>query len=183
MIDQFLCTKTNQRTDKYGGSVANRIRFAVEVVEAVCAAIGTERVGLRLSPGHMFNDIGDEKPLETAGALLDVLPTAQMAYVHFMLPESFSPQLSSIGDHGALLPTMRKHVRGNLLAAGNYDRAKAEAAIESGLLQAAVFGRPFIANPDLVARLQRGLPLAEPRPELFYTPGEAGYSDYPPYAP
>ena len=81
-----------------------------------------------------------------------------------------------------MLPSLRPHVKGALIAAGNLTAASAQAMLDSGLIQAAVFGRPFIANPDLVARLQRGAPLAEPRADLFYTPGPEGYSDYPPLA-
>ena len=180
--NQFLASNSNQRGDEYGGSVANRIRFTVETAEAVSAAIGAGRTAIRLSPGHMFNDIADANPVETHVALLDALKTAELAYVHLMLPDAFAPQLNNAGDVTALLATLRAHVKGNLIAAGGYTREKAETALDSGLLQAVVFGRPFIANPDLVARLKNGWPLAEPNPTQFYTPGPEGYSDYPAYA-
>jgi N-ethylmaleimide reductase len=179
LIDQFLCTKSNSRTDAYGGSVENRIRFAVEVTTAVAAAIGVERTGIRLSPGHMFNDVSDDAPLVTAAALLDALPTTEMAYVHIMLADAFSPHLNCAGDPAQILPTLRPHVKGNLIAAGNLDKAQAEALLEAGTIQGAVFGRPFIANADLVARLKAGVELAEPKADLFYTPGPEGYTDYP----
>ena len=102
-----------------------------------------------------------------------------MAYVHVMLPNAFSPQLNNAGDPDALLPALRPHVKGALLAAGNLTLESASAALDSGLIQVAVFGRPFIANPDLVARFASGAPLAAPREDLFYTPGPEGYSDYP----
>lgn len=179
LLNQFLASNTNLRTDGYGTTVNGRIRFVVEVVEAVAAAIGAARTGIRLSPGHMFNDLVDANPLETHRALLDALPTADMAYVHVMLPDAFSPQLNNAGDPQAVLPTLRPHVKGALIAAGNLTVATASAMLESGLIQLAVFGRPFIANPDLVERLKAGATLAEPRQELFYTPGAEGYSDYP----
>jgi N-ethylmaleimide reductase len=179
LLNQFLATNTNQRTDGYGGSVANRIRFVVETVEAVAAAIGAARTGIRVSPGHTFNDIVDADPIGTHRALLDALPTDRMAYVHVMLPHAFSPHLNNAGDPEAVLPALRPHVKGALIAAGNLTVDTAEAALQSGLIQLAVLGRPFIANPDLVERLERGAPLAEPKPELFYTPGPEGYSDYP----
>lgn len=179
LIDQFLCTKSNTRTDAYGGPIENRIRFAVEVVHAVASAIGVERTGLRLSPGHMFNDVQDEAPLATAAALLDALPTAEMAYVHIMLADAFSPHLNCAGDPAQILPTLRPHVKGALIAAGNLDKDKAEALLEAGTIQGAVFGRPFIANADLVDRLKAGVELAQPKADLFYTPGAEGYSDYP----
>ena len=180
LLNQFLASNTNLRTDGYGTTLQGRIRFVVEVVEAVAAAIGAGRTAIRVSPGHMFNDIVDANPLETHSALLDALPTARMAYVHVMLPDAFSPQLNNAGDPQAVLPTLRPHVKGALIAAGNLTAASATAMIESGLIQLAVFGRPFIANPDLVERLKGGAALTAPREQLFYTPDAEGYSDYPP---
>ena len=180
LLNQFLASNTNLRTDGYGTTLQGRIRFVVEVVEAVAAAIGAARTAIRVSPGHMFNDIVDANPLETHSALLDALPTARMAYVHVMLPDAFSPQLNNAGDPQAVLPTLRPHVKGALIAAGNLTAASATAMIESGLIQLAVFGRPFIANPDLVERLKGGAALTAPRDQLFYTPDAEGYSDYPP---
>ncbi len=107
LLNQFLASNSNLRTDGYGTSVNGRIRFVVEVVEAVAAAIGASRTAIRVSPGHMFNDIIDANPLETHVALLDALPTADMAYVHVMLADAFSPQLNNAGDPQALLRTLR----------------------------------------------------------------------------
>jgi len=180
LLNQFLASNTNLRTDGYGSSVNGRIRFVVETVEAVAAAIGAARTGIRVSPGHMFNDLVDANPLETHRALLRALPTAQMAYVHLMLPDAFSPQLNNAGDPQALIPALRPLVQGSLIAAGNLTAASAQALLDAGQLQLAVFGRPFIANPDLVERLKGGAPLAAPREEYFYTPGPEGYTDYPP---
>jgi len=180
--NQFLASNSNQRTDGYGGSLAGRIRFTVETTEAVSAAIGADRTGIRISPGHMFNDIHDANPVETHVALLDALKTADLAYVHLMLPDSFAPQLNNAGDVDTLLATIRAHTKGNLIAAGGYTKEKGEAALAAGQLQAVVFGRPFISNPDLFARLKNGWPLAEPNADLFYSPGAQGYSDYPAYA-
>jgi N-ethylmaleimide reductase len=179
LLNQFLASNTNLRADGYGTTLNGRIRFVVEVVEAVAAAIGASRTGIRVSPGHMFNDLVDANPIETHRALLDALPTAAMAYVHVMLPDAFSPQLNNAGDPQAVLPTLRPHVKGALIAAGNLTTATASAMIDSGLIQLAVFGRPFIANPDLVERLKTGAALAAPRQELFYTAEAEGYSDYP----
>jgi N-ethylmaleimide reductase len=179
LLNQFLASNTNLRTDGYGTTVEGRIRFVVEVVEAVAAAIGAARTGIRVSPGHLFNDLVDANPLETHRALLDALPTADMAYVHVMLPDAFSPQLNNAGDPKAVLPTLRPHVKGALIAAGHLTAASATAMIDSGLIQLAVFGRPFIANPDLVERLKTNAPLAAPREDLLYTAAAEGYSDYP----
>ena len=183
LLNQFLASNTNLRTDGYGTSVHGRIRFVVEVVAAVAAAIGAQRTAIRVSPGHMFNDIVDANPLETHSALLDALPTADMAYVHVMLPDAFSPQLNNAGDPQAVLPTLRPHVKGALMAAGNLTAASATAMLDSGLIQLAVFGRPFIANPDLVERLKSGAPLAALRENLLYTADAEGYSDYPALVP
>ncbi len=182
LLNQFLASNTNQRGDAYGGPAPGRIRFVVEVVEAVAATIGAARTAIRVSPGHMFNDLVDADPLATHRALLDALPTAGLAYVHVMLPDAFSPQLNNAGDPQALLPALRPHVKGPLIAAGNLTAASAQSLLDSGLIQLAVFGRPFIANPDLVERLKTGAPLAAPREQFFYTPDAEGYSDYPPLA-
>ena len=179
LVNQFLATNSNQRTDGYGGSVTGRIRFAVEVTQAIAAAIGADRTGIRISPGHMFNDLVDDNPLETHLALLGALDTASLAYVHLMLPDAFDPGLNNAGDTKALLAAIRRAARGNLLAAGGYTRETAQAALDDGSLQMVVFGRPFIANPDFVHRIRAGIPLADPNPDLFYTPGPEGYSDYP----
>ena len=179
LLNQFLASNTNQRTDGYGTSVEGRIRFVVEVVEAVSAAIGRARTGIRITPGHMFNDIVDADPIGTHRALLDALPTRDLAYVHVMLPDAFSPQLNNAGDPAAILPALRPHVKGNLIAAGQLTAESAAKLLDSGIIQLAVFGRPFIANPDLVERFKSGSPLAAPRAELFYTADAEGYSDYP----
>jgi len=183
LLNQFLASNTNGRTDGYGSSVQGRIRFVVEVVDAVAAAIGAGRTAIRVSPGHMFNDLVDANPLETHRALLDALPTADMAYVHVMLPDAFSPQLNNAGDPQAVLPALRPHVKGALIAAGNLTATSAQSMVDSGLIQLAVFGRPFIANPDLVERLRTGASLATPREEFFYTPDAQGYSVYPSLMP
>lgn len=182
LLNQFLATGSNRRGDAYGGSAANRARLVVEVVEAVAAAIGAGRTGIRVSPGHMFNDLRDDNPLETHRTLLDALPTRDMAYVHVMRPDSFDASLNNAGDPAALLAALRPHVKGPLVEAGNFTAATAEARLREGAAEAIAFGRPFIGNPDLVRRLREGAPLAEARPELFYTPGPEGYVDYPPLA-
>jgi N-ethylmaleimide reductase len=180
--NQFLASNSNVRTDAYGGSVARRIRFTVETIEAIGAAIGIDRTAIRISPGHMFNDLVDANPIETHVALLDALDTTGMAYVHLMKADAFAPQLNNGGDPEEMLKIVRAHTKGALIAAGGYTRQSGEAALQSGLLQAVVFGRPFIGNPDLVRRLREGLLLVEPKQDAFYTPGPEGYSDYPAYA-
>ncbi len=179
LLNQFLASNTNLRTDGYGGDVKGRIRFVVEATKAVADTIGADRTAIRISPGHMFNDLVDENPLETHLALLDALDTASLAYVHLMLPDAFDPGLNNAGDPKVLLKAIRARVKGNLIAAGGYTRETAQAALDDGSVQMVAFGRPFIGNPDFVHRIRAGIPLAEANPDLFYTPGPEGYSDYP----
>lgn len=179
LLNQFLASGTNQRTDGYGTSVVGRIRLVVGVVQAVGAAIGLDRTGIRISPGHMFNDLVDADPIATHKALLDALPTDRMAYVHVMLANAFDPSLNNAGAVEGILPALRPHIRGPMIAAGGFTGDTGAAAMASGLLQAVAFGRPFIANPDFVERMKHGTPLANSDPSLFYSPGPKGYSDYP----
>jgi N-ethylmaleimide reductase len=179
LLNQFLSTNTNQRSDAYGGSLTGRLHVVVEVVNAVAEAIGIARTGIRISPGHMFNDLRDDAPIETHAALLDALPTRDMAYVHLMLPHSFSPHLNNAGDPDALVAALRPHVQGPFLGCGLFTAETGQAALSAGTFDAIVYGRPFIANPDLVARMRDGTPLAVADETKFYTPGPEGYSDYP----
>lgn len=180
LIDQFLNTATNRRTDRWGGSVANRIRFAVEVAGRVAARIGASRVGIRLSPYGVFNDmVADAATDELFAQLAEELGKLGLAYVHLV-------------DHSAMgappvKPEVKRAIRarfkGTLVLSGGYDAARAAADLAAGHGDLIAFGRPFVANPDLVARLRDGLALAEPDPNTFYTPGEKGYTDYPPAEP
>lgn len=165
---QFLSTGSNQRTDQYGGSVSNRIRFVVEALEAMIPAAGDPgRVGIKVSPGMKFNDIQDDDPIATHTALADAIAGLHLPYLHVMR--------TGIGAETAL----RSHWKGNLLVGGGFQRAEANAAVASGAADAVVFGVPFLANPDLVRRLREDAPLNAPNPATFYTPGPEGYTDYP----
>jgi N-ethylmaleimide reductase len=179
LLNQFLASNTNRRTDAYGGSVDNRIRLVVEVAEATVAAIGADHVGIRISPGHMFNDLKDENPVETHLALLKALKPLGLAYVHLMLPDAFDASLNNAGDVAGLIGQFRPLVSHALIVAGQFSQDKAEAALRSGAADLVAFGRPYIANPDLVERFRTGAALATPDPSTFYTPGTKGYSDYP----
>lgn len=183
LLNQFLASNTNRRTDSYGGSVNNRIRFVVEIAEAAVAAIGADRVGIRISPGHTFNDLHDENPVETHEALLKALMPLGLVYTHLMLPNAFDASLNNAGDVGALVAHLRPLAPRAFMAAGQFTQETAEAALRDGSLDLVAFGRPFIANPDLVERFRTGAGLAAPDPSTFYTPGAKGYSDYPAIAP
>ena len=169
---QFLSSNSNQRTDQYGGSAANRIRFVVEAIDAMVAAGGAGRVGFRICPGNPFNDIHDENPAETYGALLDALAPKGLAYLHLI--EVANPQV----DSRALA---KQHWSGKLILNESITYEKAQELLADNVADAISFGRPFIANPDLVARWKSGAPLAKFDLATVYAGGEAGYSDYPAY--
>lgn len=167
---QFLSTGTNQRTDQYGGSVANRIRFVVEVLEAMGSVAGAGRVGMRICPGNSFNDLQDDDPRETFAALLDAVRPMGLAWLHVIrLPRGPVDNLA----------LAREHFGGPLIINESYSRDEADAAIQAGEATAVSFGRPFIANPDLVERFRRNAPLADFDLATLYTPGSKGYTDYP----
>ena len=175
LIDQFLRDGANQRRDAYGGSVENRCRFALEVVDAVVAEIGAGRVGIRLSPVTPVNGISDSQPQAVFGHLVQELDRRGIAYVHFIEGATRGQRDLPGFDYA----WARQAFKGTYIANNGYDRAMAIDAVESGRADAVAFGRPYIANPDLVQRLQLGAALNEPDPMTFYSPGPAGYIDYP----
>ena len=167
---QFLSTGTNRRTDAYGGSVQNRVRFVLEVLEAMVATAGSGRVGMRICPGNPFNDLHDDDPHGTFATLLDAVSPMRLAYLHVIR----SPRKDL--DAFALA---REHFRGQLIVNDGFDGASAERVLGAGEAAAVSFGRSYIGNPDLVRRLRDGLPLAGFDAAKLYTPGPEGYSDYP----
>lgn len=170
LIEQFLNPHSNRRTDAYGGAAENRARFALEVARGAAEAIGAERVGLRLSPYNTFNGMPLYDSIEETYRLLaGALP--KLAYVHLVVAQD--PAFP------AAAAAIRSAFGGTIVLNGGFDRARAEAALDSGEADLIAFGRAFIANPDLVRRLERGAPLATPAAETFYTPGPEGYVDYP----
>jgi N-ethylmaleimide reductase len=179
LLHQFLSENTNRRTDAYGGPVSRRIRFAVEVTEAVADAIGPERVGLRISPGNTVNGIEEGDTDGIYSALVDALAGAGLAYLHIVFADPEQPLFQSI----------RKGWTGTLLAnpvlgrEGSPTAGRVRHAGERLLTAGAdliAFGRPFLANPDLVERLRTDAPLNPVRDEwMMYTGGENGYTDYP----
>ncbi len=170
---QFMASGSNQRSDGYGGAVANRVRFPAQVLAAMAAAIGPGRVGFRLCPGNPYNDISDADPAATAQALCEQVEPLGLAYLHIMR----SP-LAAL-DAFALA---RSHSSSGLILNDGFDGPSAAAAIEAGQGAAVSFARHFIGNPDLVERLRAGLPLAGFDRKTLYTKGSPGYSDYPTHA-
>ena len=176
LIDQFLNTASNQRTDRWGGSVVNRIRFAVEVARGVAARIGAGLVGIRVSPYGAFNDMKPDGEMdELYTTLAGVLGGLGLAYIHIVDHSSQgAPEVKP-----AIKAAIRDAFKRPIILSGGYEAARAEVDLIAGRGELVAFGRPFIANPDLVARIRAGAPLAKPDPATFYTPGEKGYTDYP----
>lgn len=168
--EQFLSSGTNRRTDAYGGSVENRVRFVLEVLEAMADEAGAERVGIKIAPEKGFNDIVDADPVETYTHLVDQLRGRGLAYLHVAGP------FEGGTDYHALL---RERFDGPYLLGGGLDRAAAQAHVASGRADAAVFGTDFIANPDLPERFRQDEALADPDRSTFYGGGAEGYIDYP----
>ncbi|WP_156839507.1 alkene reductase [Novosphingobium aquimarinum] len=170
---QFLSTGSNRRDDRYGGSTANRIRFVVETMEAMAEAIGADRVGFRIFPGNPYNDMSDEDPADTYGALIDALDPGGFAYLHLI--HYATPKLDA-------LALLRPRWRGAIIANNALTLESARALLDTGQVDAVSFGRPFISNPDLVERFRAGAPLAPQDREFLYSGEERGYTDYPRWA-
>jgi N-ethylmaleimide reductase len=167
--EQFLSSGSNKRQDQYGGSVANRARFVLEVLKAMAAEAGGDRVGVKISPAMNFNDIADANPQETYTHLVEQLPGLDLAYLHVAL-------FGASVDYHALL---RPRFNGAYLIGGGLDQSSAEALLAAGRADATVFGGAFLANPDLPERFRRGAALNAPDKSTFYTPDAKGYTDYP----
>jgi N-ethylmaleimide reductase len=176
LIEQFLNANLNTRSDVYGGSAANRNRFALEVANATAEAIGADRVGIRISPHGAFNTMGAFEGVdEQFMALATDLGAMKLAYVHLVNHAAMgAPALP------AALPLQLKAAFGGpFIASGGLDGASADALLIGGAADLVAFGRPALANPDLVARLRTGAPLNAPDYTTLYTPGEQGYLTYP----
>lgn len=170
LLDQFLRDGANHRDDAYGGSVAGRARLLLEVVDAVVGRIGASRVGVQLSPRSPFGGMSDSDPTATFGYAAERLSPFGLAYLHVFEPHDGEARIS---------PVIRTAFRGPMIANGGYDAVAAADAIGRGEADMVSFGRPFIANPDLVERFAEGVPLATPDAATFYGGGAHGYTDYP----
>lgn len=177
LIDQFIQSGTNQRTDDYGGAPAKRTRFLTEVMDAVTTVWPSERVGVRLSPAGGASGIRDDDPVATFTHVARMLDACGLAYVHVIE----APVGTNSPDERNVCSTelVRAAYTGTLITAGAYTPQSAEAALESHAADLVAFGRLFIANPDFVARVRQGAPLNSPDKSTFYTPGVRGYVDYP----
>jgi N-ethylmaleimide reductase len=176
LLHQFLTPSANQRDDRYGGSVENRARIVLEAVDAAIANWSAERVGIRVFPLGGFNGVDNGEDQEAAGLyLIKELAKRNLAYLHLSEPDWAGGK--PLRD--AFREAIRAAYPGVIVAAGAYTAEKAEALIQRGQIDAAAFGRSYIANPDLVARLQAQAPLNEHRPQFDYANGAEGYTDYP----
>ena len=178
LIDQFLKDGSNDRTDKYGGSFENRGRFLTEVVEAVANEIGSQRLGVRVSPFSNYACAGDSNPKALALHITEILNRFNLLYMHVIEPRMLTLGANHETDESTA--PMRKAYKGTFLAAGGYNREDGNEAIRSGAADAIVFGRHFLANPDLPKRFALQAPLNKYNRTTFYTQDPVvGYTDYP----
>jgi N-ethylmaleimide reductase len=181
LLDQFINSTTNHRTDNYGGSVENRARLLMEVTEAVSKVWGPDRVGVRLSPLGKFNDMGDDNPEDTFGYIAEKLNAHGLAYLHIVNPtlgaieKGLKPEPSGL----RMLDLIRRKYKNTLILAGGFDHETAEQWLQQGRADLIAFGRKFIANPDLPERFHKGTALNPDDPSTYYGGGAKGYTDYP----
>ena len=179
LLDQFLRDGTNRRDDDYGGSLENRARLLLQVTHAAAGVFGADRVGVRLSPVNSFNSISDSAPDITFPYIAERLNRFPLAYLH-VVEQDFA---GSDATRGFDRRKLRDAFKGTYIANGGYDQVRAEVALATGAADLIAFGKPFIANPDLPARLAIGAPLNGADEATFYGGDEKGYTDYPFLAP
>ncbi|MBF7728763.1 alkene reductase [Pseudomonas sp. N040] len=173
LLDEFLRDGSNKRSGPYGGPLENRARLLLEVIEAVSAVYGSDRVGVRISPLNSFNSMQDSDPLGLTAWLAERLNDFRLAYLHVMRADFLGQQ------SGDVMTPARAHFKGVLIGNMGYSPAEAAEAIAAGKLDAVAFGATYLANPDLPERIRASAALNAPDPATFYTPGAAGYNDYP----
>lgn len=173
LLDQFLRDSTNHRVDNYGGSIENRLRLLLEVTQAVVGVAGADKVGVRISPLNPFNDISDSNPQALFNAVADALSPFNLAYLHVV-------EGSMAGEAPPFdFVELRQHFKGAYIANLAYDKARGNAAIAAGNVDAVAYGVPFLANPDLPDRFAKDAALNAPDQATFYGGTENGYTDYP----
>lgn len=173
LLDEFLRDGANKRSGPYGGPIENRARLLLEVIEAVVSVCGSDRVGVRISPLNSYNSMIDSDPIGLSTWLATRLNDFNLAYLHVMRSDFFQQQ------SGDVMTPIRAAYKGVMIGNMGYTAAEAEQAIADGKLDAVAFGTGFLANPDLPARIKAGAELNQPNPATFYSPGPAGYTDYP----
>jgi len=178
LIDQFLRDGANRRTDAYGGSIENRVRFLLEAVTAVAKRIGGKKTGIRLSPRSTYNDMSDSDPAATFGAVVQALRPLEIAYIHVIEPVGAGWTSEPEGGN-RLTPRLRRTFGGLLIANGGHGRESADSILGTGEADLVSFGATFLANPDLPKRLRLRAALNVPNPHTFYGGDSRGYTDYP----
>ncbi|MFH1119276.1 MAG: alkene reductase [Bacteroidota bacterium] len=177
LLDQFMHSSSNIRTDKYGGSIENRCRLTLEVTDAICEEIGSDKTGIRLAPSNIRYGMDDIDPAALFEYVINQLDQRNLAYLHLVEPmlslEHHPHMIQHVAKH------FRKHYSGTLITAGNYTPDSGRKAVEAGYADLVAFGRLFIANPDLPERIAGSVSLNIPDPDTFYTGGTQGYIDYP----
>ncbi len=183
LVDQFICDGSNKRTDEYGGSIDNRIRFAIELIESISEQIGAEKTAIKLSPNGTFNSMYDSTAIETFSKLISELNNYNLAYLH--LAEHYSP----VGKHyplpddylqeGEVIKFFRKIYNGIIIGNGGFDKEKAVEYTENGYCDIISFGKPYISNPNLPTLMELDKPLVDWNKETFYGGNEVGFIDYP----
>jgi len=183
LLEQFLQSRSNQRTDRYGGSIENRARLLLEVTQAAIEVFGASRVGVRLSPYGIANDSGEADPMPLYSHVVHALSPLGLAYAHFIEPRSSGAGRAEVNWQNvpSAMLLFRPLWKGVLIAAGGFSGEAAEAAVAQGHADAVAFGRIFISNPDLPRRLRHGYPLTPYNRATFYGGEEKGYTDYPVY--
>jgi N-ethylmaleimide reductase len=183
LLEQFLQSRSNLRTDQYGGSIENRARLLMEVTDAVIEVWGADRVAVRLSPYGVANDSGEADPMPLYSHVIGKLGPRGLAYLHFVEPRSSGAGRAEVNhtDVPSAFELFRPLWPGVLITAGGFDSASAEAAVASGRVDAIAFGRAFIANPDLPERIKQNAPFTPYNRATFYGGDVAGYTDYPFY--
>ncbi|MDY0103473.1 MAG: alkene reductase [Lentimicrobium sp.] len=176
LLDQFMHSSSNIRTDKYGGTIENRCRLTLEVTDAICTEIGSDNTGIRLSPSNLKHGMDDPDAAALFGYVIRELDKRGLAYLHLIEP------MASLDQHPHMVKSVAKYFRkfysGTLIAAGNLTLETASSLLESGDADLVAFGRLFISNPDFPERIQHNVPLTLPDVDTFYTPGPEGYVDY-----
>ena len=181
LIEQFLQSHSNLRTDRYGGSIENRVRFLMEITQAVIGVWGADRVGVRLSPYGVANGSGETDPMPLYTHAIEQLNPLGLAYLHFIEPRSSGAGRAEVNHQNvpSAMVLFRPIWKGVLMTAGGFTGETANAAIAAGYADAIAFGRIFISNPDLPRRLQQGFPITPYNRATFYGGEAAGYTDYP----
>src|SRR5258708_1744289 len=178
LLDQFLQDGSNKRTDSYGGSIENRARFLLEVVEAVTSVWGGDRVAVRIAPAGTWNHMRDSNPTALFTYVAEQLNRFGLAYLHIIEPRVKGNVTIHKGQGPIAAEQLRRVFKGKIIAAGGFEPETAESAIDSGAADAVAFGRHFVANPDLPLRIREGLALTPYDRDTFYTFDSVGYNDY-----